>query len=218
MKRILIMSLLVAFGIAGNAREYHVSVKGNDKNSGSKSSPFKTINRAALATYPGDVVTVHEGVYREWVNPPRGGESDDKRIVYRAASGERVEIKGSEHMTNWEKVQDGVWKVTLPNTFFGGYNPYVDLLNGDWFDHRGRKHHTGEVFLNNKSLYETVSLDGVMNPVTNRDLIDPEGSTYTWYCETDEQNTTIYFFANLFNNHSSLCFCCSLYFSAPSST
>ena len=54
------------------------------------------------------------GVYRERVNPPRGGESDTKRIVYQAASGEQVVITGSEAVKKWEKVQDGVWKATIP--------------------------------------------------------------------------------------------------------
>jgi hypothetical protein len=123
---------------------------------------------------------------------PRSGESDGKRIVYRAAPGERTEIKGSERITTWQKTQNGVWKVVLPNTFFGDYNPYTDLIFGDWFSDHGRKHHTGEVFLNNRSLYEKESLEKVLNPVADTNIIDPEGSTYTWYCETDEQNTTIW--------------------------
>ena len=80
---------------------------------------------------------MHEGVYRERINPPRGGESDTKRIVYQAAPGEKVEIKGSEVVKNWVKVQDDVWKVTLPNSFFGSFNPYSDLIRGDWFDPQG---------------------------------------------------------------------------------
>ena len=73
--------------------------------------PFRTIQRAAELAQPGDVITVHEGVYRERINPPRGGESDAQRIVYQAAPGEKVEIKGSEVVKNWVKVQDDVWKV-----------------------------------------------------------------------------------------------------------
>ena len=192
MKKIIILSLLVISGISSQAKEYHVSVKGNDSATGAESAPFLTIGRAAQAAYPGDVITVHAGVYREWVNPPRGGESDDNRIVYRAAPGERVEIKGSERITNWQKENNGIWKVVLPNTFFGDYNPYNDLIFGDWFSDHGRQHHTGEVFLNNRSLYEKESLEKVLNPVAIANIIDPEGSTYTWYCETDEQNTTIW--------------------------
>ena len=78
------------------AREFHVSVDGNDANAGSKTDMLRTIQSAADKARPGDIITVHEGVYRERVNPPRGGQSDEERIVYQAAPGENVVIKGSE--------------------------------------------------------------------------------------------------------------------------
>ena len=87
------------------AREFHVSPRGNDVNGGTPSTPLRTLQRAADLAQPGDVITVHEGVYRERVNPPRGGTSDNQRIVYQAAPGERVEIKGSEVVEDWVKVQ-----------------------------------------------------------------------------------------------------------------
>lgn len=46
------------------AREFHVSVKGNDRNDGSPSRPFRTISTAARVAQPGDAITVHEGTYR----------------------------------------------------------------------------------------------------------------------------------------------------------
>ncbi|MDR1879588.1 MAG: DUF1565 domain-containing protein, partial [Tannerellaceae bacterium] len=187
----LFVALLLAAGCM-YGREYHVAIKGNDANTGTEAAPFRTIGRAAEAAYPGDVVTVHAGVYREWINPPRGGTGEDERIVYRAAPGERVEIKGSEIVNTWTKEKDGVWKVTLPNSFFGDYNPYTDLIYGDWFSDNGRIHHTGEVFLNDKSLYEKESLDKVLKPEPNAALHDPNGSTYTWYCESDGEKTTIW--------------------------
>jgi hypothetical protein len=70
-----------------NAAEFHVAVGGDDVNPGTPGAPLRTIQRAADLAQPGDVVTVHAGVYRERVNPPRGGESDAKRIVYQAAPG-----------------------------------------------------------------------------------------------------------------------------------
>ncbi|MBC5644598.1 right-handed parallel beta-helix repeat-containing protein [Parabacteroides sp. BX2] len=188
----LFITLFLACCVAMQAKEYHVSIKGNDANEGTEKAPFRTIGKAAEYAFPGDIITVHAGTYREWVNPPRGGESDDKRIVYRAAPGEKVEIKGSERITNWTKEKNGVWKVTIPNTFFGDYNPYIDLIYGDWFEGMGREHHTGEVFLNNKSLYEKETLDKVQTPVPNEKSKDKEGSTYTWYCENDGVNTTIW--------------------------
>ncbi|HOW63659.1 MAG TPA: carbohydrate-binding protein [Candidatus Paceibacterota bacterium] len=160
---ILIGFLLVQF-ISARATEFHVATNGNDSNRGSKASPLRTIQRAADLAQPGDVITVHAGTYRERVNPPRGGTGERKRIVYQAAKGERVEIKGSEIVQGWTKVQEDVWKVTLPNSFFGGFNPFNDLIRGDWFDRRGRDHHTGAVYLNGDWLTEAAKLDEVLAP------------------------------------------------------
>ncbi|MES2730724.1 MAG: right-handed parallel beta-helix repeat-containing protein [Bacteroidota bacterium] len=198
MKKGLIFLLATFFAISAYCKEYHVSVKGNDKNEGSAAKPLKTISAAALLAKPGDIITVHAGSYKERVAPPLGGTSAIKRIVYRAAKGEKVEIKGSEVLSGWTLVEKGVWKVTIPNTFFGNYNPYKDLIAGDWFDALGRIHHTGEVYLNGKSLYEADSLKKVFNPAgiiipaMLTSFTDVEGSTYTWYTESDEKQTTIY--------------------------
>ena len=199
---LLILSLLTTS--LTYATDYHVSVNGSDGNDGSASKPFKTINYAAQLASPGDVITVHAGTYREWINPARGGESDTKRIVYQAATGETVFIKGSEVITGWKKEKEGVWKVTIPNTFFGNYNPYQDSIFGDWFSRMGRIHHTGEVFLNGKSLYEKEKLEKVINPIPFEGTRDKEGSTYTWYCESNAVNTTIWANFHKFNPNKEL--------------
>lgn len=90
-------------GSAVSAKEYHVAKTGNDKNKGSFELPLLTIQAAANLSQVGDVITVHEGIYREEVTPPRGGSSDDKRIVYQAAEGEKVVVTGSEVVKNWTK-------------------------------------------------------------------------------------------------------------------
>lgn len=174
------------------AREYHVAKTGNNNNPGTAEKPFLSIQAAANVSQPGDVITVHKGIYREWVRPPRGGKSDSERIVYQSAEGEKVEIKGSEIITGWEKLSGTVWKVKIPNTFFGNYNPYKVVVQGDWFNSLGRVHHTGEVYLNGKSLWESGTFENVLNPKLQSDKYDPEGSTYTWYCESDNKNTYIY--------------------------
>ncbi len=137
------VACLLALSSAAHATEFHVARRGDDTNSGTQGSPFRTIQHAADLAQPGDVITVHEGIYRERINPPRGGESDAERIVYQAAPGEKVEIRGSEVVKNWVRVQGDVWKASLPKTFFGHFNPYSDLIHGDWFEPKGRPHHTG---------------------------------------------------------------------------
>ncbi len=186
------------------ARDYHVSVNGNDKNDGSALKPFKTINFAAQLAIAGDEIVVHAGTYREWINPANGGESDLKRIVYRAATGEKAEIKGSEVIAGWKKEKNGIWKVTIPNSYFGNYNPYKDSIYGDWFSNHGRIHHTGEVFLNGKSLFEKEKIEQVINPVPDATINDSEGSTYTWCCESDNNNTTIWANFQKFNPNKEL--------------
>ena len=187
--------LLLYFFISAmfmQAKEYHVSPAGSDANDGNAVSPLKTINAAAQKALPGDTVTVHNGTYREWVNPLCGGEREGKRILYRVADGEKAEIKGSELVTGWkkEKKGKGVWKVVLPNTFFGNYNSFNDRLYGDWLWSE-RIHHTGDVYLNDVSLYEEFSLDKVYAPDTIRTIRDPQGCTNVWFAEVDADNTTI---------------------------
>lgn len=76
---ILVGMLLCGAGGAA-AREFHVSVRGDDAGDGSPQRPLRTISAAARLAQPGDVITVHEGTYRERVRPPRGGRSDSERI------------------------------------------------------------------------------------------------------------------------------------------
>jgi alpha-L-arabinofuranosidase len=177
-------------------KEYHVSVNGDDKNDGSLSKPFKSITAAANVAMPGDVITVHEGVYREQIIPPRGGNSDTERIVYQAAKGEKVEIKGSEIVKGWKKLNNDTWEVKLPNSFFGKFNPYDDLIRGDWFSPtpKERKYHTGAVYLNGDWLMEAAKKDEVMNVANEKNLL--------WWAEVDSTTTTIWAqFKNADPNH-----------------
>ena len=44
--------------------------------------------------------------------------------------------------------------------FSGDFNPYNDLIRGDWFDRKGRDHHTGAVYLNGDWLTEARTARG----------------------------------------------------------
>jgi hypothetical protein len=192
MKRFVFYFLLLLSHLEFFAQEYHVAKNGNDENPGTIQKPLLTIQRAAELAQPGATIIVHEGTYRERVNPPLGGLSEDQRIIYQAAAGENVEIKGSEEINNWVKFKGDVWKVAIPNEFFGAYNPYQDLIYGDWFLDNGRSHHTGEVYLNGKSLFEVPLLEQVLHPKPLLVTDLKEQSTYTWFTESDNLNTYIY--------------------------
>ncbi|MFV0364580.1 MAG: right-handed parallel beta-helix repeat-containing protein [Suipraeoptans sp.] len=187
------------------AREYHVSGSVLIKGDGSKESPFKTINEAAKIAKSGDIVTVHEGVYRECVEPYNGGSSDSMRITYKSAKGEKAVIKGSEIIDSWVMLEGNVWKVDIDNKIFGKYNPFQKELFGDWFiDPLDYRVHTGDVYLNGQSLYEAKSLEAIKNPIKRTEgfspvwtgkkeaIQDPEATLYQWFAEVKEESTTIY--------------------------
>ncbi len=183
---------------------YHIKKTGHDGNAGTEEAPFLTINRAASIAMPGDRVVVHEGVYREWVKPKNGGLGEDSRIIYMAAAGEHVVIKGSEHIADWQVYEDNVWCVKISNDFFGEYNPYREALWGDWFLMPEQYPvHTGDVYLNGRSFYEAASIEEVKKAeiveFVNLDgkgyhekRLYPEDSRYKWYAEVDEECTVIY--------------------------
>ncbi len=193
MKRTALSIVLLAFATFASTssaadvpsgREYHVSPQGNDANDGSAAKMLKTISAAALRAQPGDVITVHEGVYRERISPPRGGQSDAKRIVYQAAPGEKVEIKGSEVVKHWEKVHGRHMEGhALQCIFRQASTLTADLIHGDWFSPQGRQHHTGAVYLNGDWLTEAAKLDDVLKPV---------GKTPLWFGRVDKDSTTIW--------------------------
>jgi len=174
-----IASIHCAHGATSSSqRDYHVAGRGDDAADGSASHPLRTISAAARLAQPGDTITVHAGVYREQIRPPRGGRSDQDRITYRAAPGEKVVLKGSEVVKGWEKAEGDAWKITIPNSFFGAFNPYSDLIHGDWFNPRGREHHTGAVYLNGHWLIEAARLE---------DVLHPSGQAVTGYAQGDGQ-------------------------------
>jgi len=175
------------------SQQYHVAKHGNDNNLGTVESPFLTISKAAKIALPGSVITVHEGTYRERIAPSHGGLSTTKPIIYQAAKGEDVWIKGSEIIKQWKKFKGNVWMVKIDNKFFGDFNPYVEIVQGDWLlNTYGMDHHLGEVYLNGDSLYEVGKLSDVSdeNPLGRAN--DKDGSRYKWFCKTENGFTTIY--------------------------
>lgn len=163
------------------SREWHVSVLGNDNDSGTLEYPLRHIQYAANKVQPGDKVIIHEGIYRESVAPVRGGE-EGKPIVFQAAEGEKVMIKGSEVIKGWKNITGTIWQVALPNSLFGDFNPYSDTIHGDWLA-RGQWAHTGEVYLNDKALTETPHLENI--------LLNHKKSLL-WYSRVEKDSTWIW--------------------------
>lgn len=107
---------------------HYVCNTGLDTNPGTASQPFKTIQRAANATIPGDTVFVREGTYRERVAPPRGG-TEGSEIVYRGEPGKNVIIKGSDVWTpDWNHHSGNVFYAVPDEAMFND-DCYVDDKN-----------------------------------------------------------------------------------------
>ncbi|HEY9258789.1 right-handed parallel beta-helix repeat-containing protein [Chitinophaga sp.] len=166
--------------------EYHVSVDGSDSTDGSSSHPLKTIMAAASKAMPGDVVMVHAGIYREQITPPRGGVSDKERIVYQAAKGEKVIIKGSEIVKGWQQQEHDTWVVKIPNSFFKSFNPYKEYIHGDWFTPvpKDRKYLRGAVYLNGDWLMEAAKKEEVFDTTNTKNPL--------WCATVDADSTTIW--------------------------
>lgn len=161
---------------------------------GSKEYPFQTISEAAKIAVPGDEVMVGPGLYREYVDPVNAG-TPEARIVYRSIEKGAAIISGAEQVKNWKPYGENVWTARIPNGLFGTYNPYTTLVRGDWFIATYIAH-TGEVYLNGKSMYEVTELDKVVHPVVYKKSWDPDFTIYTWYTEQDEATNETVLYAN----------------------
>lgn len=168
---------------------YYVSVSARRGGNGSKDKPFKTINAAARIARPGDEIIVAPGIYRENVNPINGG-TEENRIVYRSEIPGKAVITGAEPAKKWTHYDGNTWQLVVPNGFFDEYNPYVVKVFGDWF--YADSVHTGEVYLNGKSMYEKATLEEVLSPEPYTLSWKPKESLYTWYTEQTEKDTVIY--------------------------
>lgn len=157
---------------------------------GSSSYPYRKIQDAANIALPGDEVIVAPGIYRENVNPVNSGTNKD-RITYLSEKPLEAVISGAEEIKTWEKYEGNVWRASIPNAIFGDYNPYTTLVYGDWFV-ATMIAHTGDVFLNGKSMYEVTELSKVLQPSKTYMSWDADFTVYTWYTEQDKDQTVLF--------------------------
>ncbi|MCR5391470.1 MAG: right-handed parallel beta-helix repeat-containing protein [Lachnospiraceae bacterium] len=170
--------------------KFYVSKNAKPNGDGSKEKPFSTIQQAADIALPGDEVIVGPGIYREEVSPVNAGTAKAP-VVFRSEERRAAIITGAEIIDTWEKYKGDVWAVHIPNSFFGKHNPYKTVVSGDWLD-MGIVCHTGEVFLNDKSLYEKPTLEEVLEPEFYEASWDRDFTKHTWYtCQSDEKDETI---------------------------
>lgn len=169
---------------------YYVCVDAQKSGDGTKERPFQTISQAAVLAKAGDEVIVSPGVYREYVDPAMGGTAQN-RIVYRSEKKGEAVITGAEQVTDWSQYEGDVWVARIPNGVFGNYNPYTTYVKGDWYFAQ-EPVHTGEVYLNGKSMYESVDLEGVLRPQYYNPSWEREFTKHKWYTCQENNVTVIY--------------------------
>lgn len=168
----------------------YVNAAAGREGNGTKAMPFKHINDAAKIAMPGDEVLVAPGIYREYVDPINGGTAD-KRIVYRSEEPLGAVITGAEEVKSWVPYEGNTWVARIDNGVFGNYNPYTTIVGGDWY-FSPIKRHTGAVYLNDRALYEAVTLDECLKGEVYAASWEPEYSIYKWYSEQEGNETVIY--------------------------
>ena len=171
-------------------KNYYVDAKAVSGGDGSKERPFLCIQEAAEIALPGDEVIVYPGIYREYVNPKNAG-TEDARITYRSAEPLEAVITGGETVDNWKPYKGDVWVTSVDNAVFGEYNPYKTYVCGDWY-FAPTVRHTGSVYLNDRMMYETVSLEECLEGKADPCAWDLEESEYKWYTVQDGDKTLIY--------------------------
>ena len=90
----------------------------NDDGPGTAGMPWKTISKAAETVKSGDIVIIHEGVYRERVVVKTSGTADQP-VRFEAAPGERVVLTGADQITGWTKLpsENPIYTVAWPHVF-----------------------------------------------------------------------------------------------------
>ncbi|AOM78521.1 PDZ domain-containing protein [Pedobacter steynii] len=137
----------------GFAKDIYVSIKGNDKNPGTKEKPFATFKRAQLAlrTIRGaTTVYVRGGTYyftSAVVFTAQDSRSPMEGVTYKSYSGEKVNLSGARELQlKWENAKGGIKRakvseeIAFDQLFINGkqqrmarypnYNPDIRFFGG----------------------------------------------------------------------------------------
>lgn len=139
MKKLLL--LLIVFQVASlHAQRIYISPSGNDGNSGTRESPLASLTaardkarvlRKADSSEPLEIVALTGEYFM--MQPlelgPDDGGTVAAPVVYTSEPGGKAVFRGGVQVTNFEKVNDKLWKAFIPNVAY--YSNYFEQL---WVD------------------------------------------------------------------------------------
>lgn len=148
-------SLVYNLPVYAAGKVYYVSQNGNDSNTGSESSPFKTIKKAAEMVKAGDTVLVKPGTYMEHSIIPYSSGTEDNMIVFRPVTKGTVTIRHPE-----TQFVDDTSNANLTTSVFdlsvsGRGRNYIQIEGFRFYDYAYAKasvkiNGTGNVVINNR--------------------------------------------------------------------
>lgn len=120
MQRPRVFALALCLGTAASAQARTLHVSQTPLKTVPADEQFRSISEAARGLAPGDVVSIHSGVYRESVSIESGG-SKEKPIRFQAAPAESVTLTGADRILGWQKAdaasRDNIFVADWPHRF-----------------------------------------------------------------------------------------------------
>jgi hypothetical protein len=134
--------------VASNTAEYFVSINGSDSNTGTIDKPWRHVTQALQFLKPGDICSIREGKYDDFVLIKNLQGTPDRPITFRAYPGENVMFDGTTKIDGeWSvykgsifttTVQQPIWQLFVddqmqinarwPNAFWYDFSVFNDLF------------------------------------------------------------------------------------------
>ncbi len=115
------------------ATEYFVSLKGNDKNPGTKTKPFRTIQKAAKVIKPGDICYIRGGRYHEEILIKNLNGTADKPILFTTYKDEEVTLDGTIPIkSKWEEYKGNIFRTRIDTDIWQLFVDGKTMISARW--------------------------------------------------------------------------------------
>jgi len=124
-----ILALVLSAASLTSGMDFYVSPSGNNDNPGTKERPFATLTRARDAIRKANAR--HDAPFTVWIGGgtywlteplvlgPQDSGTQECPITYAAAPGEKPLLSGGKRITGWQRLQDDLWSVEIPEVKSG---------------------------------------------------------------------------------------------------